>query len=177
MLGNEWCKSHQGETSTAPAGGGRPASRTTCRKARASPPPDESPPTTMWPGWMGRCAAPGGGSIRKRSGGGTLAVCDGARRRVVARTRRQKVLQSAGEGVLRCKPVLRRYSASSCQHTDARTHWIKHLTKHASVHLARIALNHIPAYSRLGERAPRACPRARKRMAMAPYLSWSTLQK
>src|ERR1700761_675620 len=69
ILGNEWCKSHQGDTSTPPAGGGRPASRTTCKKARESPPPAESPPTTMWLGLMGRCAAPGGGSMRKRSGG------------------------------------------------------------------------------------------------------------
>ena len=112
MLGNECCISHQGETRTAPAGGGRPASRTTCRKAMASPPPAESPPTTMWLGFTGRCAAPDGGSIRKRSGD-TLAVGDRTRRRAAGRTGCQKVLQSAGEGVLRCKPILRSYGISS----------------------------------------------------------------
>ena len=69
ILGKEWCKSHQGETSTPPAGGGRPESRTACRKARARPPPAESPPTTMLLGLTGLCAASGGGSMRKRSGG------------------------------------------------------------------------------------------------------------
>ena len=91
--------------------------------------------------------------MRKRSRGGTLVVNNRMRKRAAARTRRQKVLQSAGEGVLRCKPVLRHYSASFCQHTDARTHISKDLTEDASVHLARIALNHIPAFHTPGKRA------------------------
>ena len=46
----------------------------------------ESPPTTMWLGLKGWCAASGGGSMRKRSGGIILIICDRARKRSVART-------------------------------------------------------------------------------------------
>ena len=67
ILGNECVKSHQGETSTAPAGGGRSQSRMTWRSAIDNPPPAESPATTMCWGLTGRCAAPSGGRIRYRS--------------------------------------------------------------------------------------------------------------
>lgn len=69
MLWKECVRSHHGETKTPPAGSGRPASRMTCRRARANPPPEESPPMTILLGFTGRCEAPAGGWIRYKSAG------------------------------------------------------------------------------------------------------------
>ena len=67
ILGKEWVRSHQGDTSTPPAGAGRPESRMTCRSASDNPPPAESPVETMCSGLTGRCAAPSGGLIKNIS--------------------------------------------------------------------------------------------------------------
>ena len=67
ILGKEWVRSHQGDTSTPPAGAGRPESRMTWRSASDNPPPAESPAITMCSGLTGRCAAPSGGLIKNIS--------------------------------------------------------------------------------------------------------------
>lgn len=79
ILGNDWRKSHQGET-RLPAGGGRPESQTTCRKARARPPPP------MWLCLTERCAASGGGERRKGSGVIILIIWDKAWKCAAVRT-------------------------------------------------------------------------------------------
>ena len=67
ILGKEWVRSHQGDTSTPPAGAGRPESRMTWRSASDNPPPAESPAITMCSGLTGRCAASSGGLIKNIS--------------------------------------------------------------------------------------------------------------
>ena len=64
ILGKEWVRSHQGDTSTPPAGAGRPESRMTWRSASDNPPPAESPAITMCSVLTGRCAAPSGCLIK-----------------------------------------------------------------------------------------------------------------
>ena len=69
ILGKECDKSHHGDTRIPPAGGGKPLSRITWRRARERPPPAESPEMRICAGSMAWWSESGGGRMRNRSAG------------------------------------------------------------------------------------------------------------